>query len=133
MEATAPRTARSLHRLALAAAARAAPVLWRMRSSTCKQGPRTGSPLQRNRRRGGETGGLPFQEPPYFFWGCGLPGSGFVPGPWHLNSPTGYAMDHTRLEDLKQKRFDRLTESERADFDEIYEAEKARHGTEYGK
>ncbi len=32
-------------------------------------------------------------------------------------------MDHTRFEDLKQGRLDRMTESERAEFEQRYAAE----------
>jgi hypothetical protein len=63
---------------------------------------------------------------PYFFWGCGLPGFGFVPEPWHLNSPTGFAMAHTRFEDLKQRRLDRMSASERAEFERLADLESKR-------
>jgi len=62
----------------------------------------------------------------YFFWGRGLPGSGFGPEPGNLIRSTLRAMAHTRFEDLKQKRLDRMTASERAEFERLADLESQR-------
>jgi hypothetical protein len=99
---------------------RSAEVLWRMY-------PSADSKAHETARRYTEFGARAVRTSDYrggsshFFWGRP---AGFRVPPWALAPirPTGSAMTHTRLEDLKQRRLDRMTASEREEREAAYSA-----------